>query len=234
VILRGLALKENGATAAVALLEHWAENPVSRSGDSWDVALASWQKWFRETYPNLPDPKLPEVSEDSKWKFEELLEFLTTGDGLTGGSSTKGALAFNKAQCVKCHRFGDRGERMGPDLSAVSKRFTRKEILESIMFPSHVVSDQFASKTVITTKGRQYTGILTNGAGGEKIVLQANGEKIALREDEIDDIIPNKTSAMPAGLLNALTREEIADLFAYMNVAAKETVVRRTFGEQKK
>lgn len=234
VILRGLSLKENGATAAIALLEHWAESPVSKPGDSWDTALTAWQKWFRESYPNLPDPKLPEVSEDSKWKFEELLEFLTTGDGLTSGSSTKGALAFHKAQCVKCHRFGDRGERMGPDLSAVSKRFTRKEILESIMYPSHVISDQFASKTVITTKGRKYTGIVTNGAGGEKIILQANGDKISIREEEIDDVIPNKTSAMPAGLLNNLSREEIADLFAYMGVAAKESVVRKTFGEPKK
>lgn len=234
VILRGLSLKENGAIAAIALLEHWAETPVSKTGDTWDVALASWQKWFHEKYPSLPEAKLPEVSEDSKWKFEELLEFLTTGDGLTGGNATKGAMAFTKSQCVKCHRFGDRGERMGPDLSAVSKRFTRKEILESILFPSHVISDQFASKTVITTKGRQYTGIVTNGPDGEKIILQANGDKIAIRENDIDDIVPNKTSAMPAGLLNALTQEEIADLFAYLSVPAKETVVRRTFGDPKK
>src|SRR4051812_17881123 len=114
---------------------------------------------------------------------------------------------------------------MGPDLSAVSKRFTRKEILESIMFPSHVVSDQFATKTVVTTKGRQYVGIVANGAGGEKVVLQANGEKISVRDDEIEELLPNKTSSMPAGLLNSLTQEEIADLFSFLTTPAKESVV---------
>lgn len=230
VILRGLILKDQGADRALALLEHWSqENPAS-PGDSWDVALKAWQKWYRDQYPDRPEPVLPVAEADSKWKLDELLEYLSTGEGAKIGSSTRGAAVFAKAQCSKCHSFAGRGERVGPELTTVNKRFTRKEILESILFPSHVVSDQYASKTVITDKGRKYTGLLTPGADGEKIVLQSNGEKITLRDSQIEEIVPSKISSMPGGLLNNLEQQEIADLFAYLMNPPRSEVVSRPGG----
>lgn len=216
VILRGMEMKEQGADQAIALLEHWAEEPVSEPSDSWQTALTKWQGWFRETYPDQPEAKLPSSTVTNKYEFSELLEYLTSGDGSRNGTSSKGAEVFTKAQCVKCHRHGDRGERMGPDLTGVAKRFTRKELLESIYYPSHVISDQFASQNVITTNGRQYVGIVASGGNGERVVLQANGEKITLRANEIEETSKSNQSAMPEGLLNTLTQEEIADLMSYL------------------
>jgi hypothetical protein len=51
-------------------------------------------------------------------------------------------------------------------------------------------------------------------------VLQANGEKANVAKSEIDMIVPSKKSAMPDGLFNNLTLEEIADLFAYLGKPA--------------
>jgi putative heme-binding domain-containing protein len=233
VILRGLLLKDQGADRAIALLEHWSqENPAS-AGDGWEASLKAWQKWYGEQYPDRPEAVLPVADADSKWKLGELLEYLTTGEGAKVGSATRGASVFAKAQCSKCHNFAGRGERLGPELTTVNKRFTRKEILESLLFPSHVVSDQYASKTVITDKGRKYTGMLTPGADGEKIVLQSNGEKITLRESQIEEIVPSKVSSMPAGLLNDLKQEEIADLFAYLMNPPRSELVNRPSGSSR-
>src|SRR5207253_768600 len=110
------------------------------------------------------------------------------------GNLEKGAAVFAKAQCVKCHRLGDRGERLGPDLTTLSKRFMRKEILESILFPSHVISDQYASKTIVTTDGKSYTGIVGAGAAGETVILQADGKKIAILDSQIEETQPSKLS----------------------------------------
>jgi putative heme-binding domain-containing protein len=94
----------------------------------------------------------------------------------------------------------------------------RKEILESILYPSHIISDQYASKTVVTVNGQTYTGIVAPGAAGETVILQASGEKITIATDDIEETVPSKLSAMPEGLINELTLEEISDLFAYLGV----------------
>ena len=225
VILKGLILQDDGAKEAIALLEHWTGESRSRERDSWKTALLAWQKWYERSFPDTPPPNLPVVQADNKWHVEELLNYLS-GDQVATASADRGKAVFTKAQCIKCHRFGGQGEILGPDLSTVSKRFTRKEILESIIFPSHVISDQFASKTVVTKRGRRYEGIVAPGVG-EIVVLQSDGQKIIIPRGEIDQIRASKKSSMPEGLLNSLTLEEVADLFAYMGVTPRPTVVRR-------
>jgi putative heme-binding domain-containing protein len=97
----------------------------------------------------------------------------------------------------------------------VSQRFQRKEILESIVYPSHVVSDQYASHTVVAN-GRTYVGIAVRDGTEAVVVLTSDGEKVRLASDEIEDIQASSQSAMPEGLLNPLTLEQVADLFAYL------------------
>jgi putative heme-binding domain-containing protein len=237
VILRGLELKDQGGEQAVALLNHWGEEQVAAPDESWDKALAAWQSWFRKKYPDQPEAVLPEPNEENTWNFDELLEYLTVGDGLRKGSATEGAAVFAKAQCIKCHVYQGRGERIGPDLTTIGRRFMRKEILESILFPSHVISDQYASRIVTTNTGKSYTGIVAAGAQGERVVLQSNGEKVAIREIDIDEIQPSRKSSMPAGLLNNLSQEEIANLFAYLMTSSRDSLAtaagtsRRPIGE---
>ncbi len=226
VILAGLRLKEEGAEASIALLTHWAGKSVSAEDDSWEEALAKWQAWYGEEYPNGAEAKLPVASQETKWNYDELLEYLT-GEEAAAGSAERGAAVFVKAQCIKCHRFGDAGESMGPDLTTISRRFTRKEILQSIIYPSHVISDQYASKTVMTKKGRQFTGIVAPGAAGEKLVLLPTAVKLLIRDNEIEKIVPSRISAMPDGLLESLSLEEVVDLFTYLGAAPKTDVVRR-------
>ena len=123
---------------------------------------------------------------------------------------------FEKANCIKCHRFGERGEGIGPDLTNVSRRFQKKEILESILFPSQVISDQYASKMIVLADGRTVWGLAATQPDGSIIVLQSNAQRMTIKKDQIDEIRASKKSAMPEGLLNTLTLEEIADLFAYL------------------
>jgi hypothetical protein len=48
-------------------------------------------------------------------------------------------------------------------------------------------------------------------------VLQPNTEKVTVQKKNIESIVPSKKSAMPEGLFNTLSQEEIADLFAYLS-----------------
>ena len=160
------------------------------------------------------------MADDAKHTVEELLAYLASEEAQ--GSATRGADVYVKAQCAKCHRFDSKGESFGPDLTAISSRFSRKELLESILFPSHVISSQYASKTIRTTDGRTITGLVVPGRG------RRNGRDAAQRREgrrspraRSKSTRPSKLSAMPAGLLDPLTQEEIADLMAYLQRAAK-------------
>ncbi|MEX2113637.1 MAG: c-type cytochrome [Pirellulales bacterium] len=216
VILRGLMLRQNGSRRAVALLEKWTGETMGPSDEPWDQALTHWQQWFVEKYPSLPEPKLPVESEQSQWTHQELLSFLS-GPRVHEAVASRGAALFEKAQCVKCHRFGDRGDTVGPDLTNISKRFQKKEILESILFPSQVISDQYASQTIVTKDGKTYTGMVAPTGDDSLTVLQISGEKVVVPRSDVEQTTRTKVSAMPDGLLNTLSLEEIADLFRYLS-----------------
>jgi putative heme-binding domain-containing protein len=196
-------------------LARWTGATPAEPRTPWAEALAAWQKWFVEKYPDQPEPALPVEAAGNKWTFAQLRDLLASEAGMHG-SADRGTAVFEKAQCIKCHRYGNRGEGIGPDLSNVSSRFQRKEILESVIFPSQVISDQFAAKTVVTTDGKTLTGLVGPTADGV-VVLQANGEKAPVAKADIEEIVPSKLSAMPEGLFNTLSLEEIADLFAYLS-----------------
>ena len=188
---------------------------------TWDKSLAAWQDWFVEKYPNLPEPKLPVDAEQNHWTYQELLSFLT-GPQASQGVAARGAVLFEKAQCIKCHRYGDRGDTVGPDLTNVSKRFQKKEILESILFPSHVISDQYRQPDD-RDQGRQDLRRAWSRRRGDGSLDRVAGQR---REDTCRrgrgraEATRTKVSSMPDGLLNTLTLEEIADLFAYLGAAA--------------
>src|SRR5436190_8505516 len=88
-----------------------------------------------------------------------------------------GRVLFEKAQCIKCHKYGKEGEGIGPDLTTLSKRFKRTDVLESIYYPSKVISDQYRSTLFITKKGQQVHG-LAAVQGDQITVLLIDGNKI--------------------------------------------------------
>jgi len=217
LIIAGLKLDDNGRQAAVRLLKKWTGDESAQKGD-----LGPFQAWFAEHYPDLPPAELPKTAKKSKWGYDQILKFVTENEDGLHGDAEKGAAIFEKAQCVKCHRFGNRGEGLGPDLTTVRKRFQRKQIVESIFYPSAVISDQYQSVSIITNDGLTHTGLAVE-QGDAFVVLSTDGTKTVVKKSEIDETVPSQTSGMPEGLLDALTLSEIADLFAYLESGAKAT-----------
>jgi putative heme-binding domain-containing protein len=201
----------------VELLRHWAGGRRfgAENGD-WQQELGSWAKWFTQAFPK--ESPLPNVASDkpveSKYKYDDLLAFLEKGDGRTGDAA-RGRHVFDKAQCIKCHKYGKEGEGVGPDLTTLSKRFKRADVLESMVYPSKVISDQYRSSLILTKKGIQLTG-LAAVQGDVVTLLQSDGSKVTLKKDEIEQQLASLVSVMPEKLLDLLDMREIADLFAYL------------------
>ena len=223
-ILAGLRM-QSGGEPAVKLLQHWIGQPMGQNRAPIEQRLAACQKWYAGVFPNELPAELPKESQPNKWSYDELASFLEGPHGQTG-SPSRGAEIFRTAQCASCHRFNGQGEGIGPDLTSVNQRFQRKEILESIVYPNQVVSDQYASQ-IVTAGGRQYVGIAARQPDGDIIILQSDGQKAKIAAADIEDVKPSKQSAMPEGLMNRLTLDQVADLFAFLMKSPEPNVATR-------
>lgn len=227
VIRWGRKLGENGAAKAVALLEHWQGYAPSGEPPPWDEALKAWSNWMTKRFPdyvppaNALDEKSP--SKAKPWKYDELLTYLDSSV-LSTASVERGKVLFHEAQCANCHRHGTIGESMGPNLTGLARRFRTKEILESIVHPSRVISDQYQAKTLLTEEGQTYTGIVGFGGANELLVLQHDGKKVRVPSESVVETIPSPLSAMPKALLQPYSREQIADLIAFLRTGEQPLV----------
>ena len=129
-----------------------------------------------------------------------------------------GQRALAAAQCLKCHRIGSAGAAIGPDLSAIGKRFDARGIVESILEPSKVVDPKYHATTWVLADGRAVTG-RANMVNDREIGVEVNsltGESMKLLRSEIESSHPATVSPMPQGLLDTLSLDEILDLVALL------------------
>jgi putative heme-binding domain-containing protein len=147
-------------------------------------------------------------------RLPELLAYLESPAG-RGGDVQSGRAVFKKARCLDCHTHGRAGGDMGPDLTTVARRFSRRHILEAIIEPSKDIAPQYRATTLVTTKGVSVTSLVTP-CKDVLSVLQGDGVRVTVREKDVEERFPSSISLMPEGLLNALRREEIRDLFAFL------------------
>lgn len=205
------------------LLAHWTG--MERPADS-KPTMQLWQRWYSRVYPDRPAAELPKEDE-SKWDLDELVRY-TESDHGRQGDPERGRSIYAKAQCAACHRFGDQGDTVGPELTSVARRFTRRETLESILFPAHVISDQYMSKKVLTLDGKVYVGLVSDDGAGSIAVRDSRNQITRINDADIDQVLPNNSSIMPAGLLDELSLGEISDLLAYLGVLPSTRVANRS------
>jgi len=158
-----------------------------------------------------------------EWKTDDLAPLLEQVGH--GRSFEKGRQAFVDAQCLSCHRFGNEGGGVGPDLTAVATRFSRRDILESITEPSKVVSEQYQNITLALKNGDDVTGRLLD-EDSRRAIIQPNPLQNDTLQVPLADIVrrqPSKVSPMPEGLVNVLTKEEVLDLIAFLESVGRNS-----------
>jgi putative heme-binding domain-containing protein len=152
-----------------------------------------------------------------KWVLVDLTGDLSRID--KGRSFQRGQELFRQALCDRCHRLNGAGAAYGPDLSAVGHRFGRRDLLEQILDPSKVVDEKFRLVQFETRSGKTLTGRVVGG--DEKSLLIgtdpfAPRATVRVKLEEIESQSESTISAMPAGLIDSFSKEEILDLLAYL------------------
>lgn len=155
-----------------------------------------------------------------EWTVESLLSEL---EKLSGEEDIqRGERLFDEIRCQACHRMRGRGGVVGPDLTSVSARFGRRDLVSSIVTPSAVIPEKYRGVQVVTRDGRVLTGRVVTGGDYRSTVVRIvqdplqPGEVTEVNKQDIEEHRPSPISTMPAGLLNTLTAREVRDLLAFL------------------
>jgi putative heme-binding domain-containing protein len=127
--------------------------------------------------------------------------------------------AFAKAQCTQCHVAGGHGVNLGPSLAESLKKYRGRDLLEQMLDPSKSIHEKYRTMQFVLDSGRVVSGVVleeTPDAYRVATNLLTPNQVIVVKKSEIDEQVLGTVSAMPAGLLNVLTRDEIADLLSFV------------------
>src|SRR5262249_16862303 len=88
-------------------------------------------------------------------------------DGLKGRNFEQGKARFTSTLCIKCHHFNGEGGNSGPDLTGSGNRYSLRDLLENIVDPSKVISDQYPTEQLQLKDGGVMVG---------RVIVQENGK----------------------------------------------------------
>jgi putative heme-binding domain-containing protein len=135
------------------------------------------------------------------------------------GDPDRGRSVFFDAEgpaCSRCHRVGDEGGEVGPDLTSIGAQMEAARLAESVLFPSRSLREGYEQVQVVTRDGRVVAGLVRSESADSLTLRSAEGrDEVVLRAD-IESRRRSEVSLMPDGLEATLGFEEFADLIAFL------------------
>jgi putative membrane-bound dehydrogenase-like protein len=140
---------------------------------------------------------------------------------LDEGDVRRGFKVFHsqKAACAACHQMGYVGGNAGPDLTRIGQVRTRRDLLESIVFPSLSFVRSYESTLVVTRDGKVVNGLIKSDTDGLLVLATAPFEEVRIPKSEVEEMQPGTVSVMPSGLDQQLSAQDLADLLAFLMAA---------------
>lgn len=171
---------------------------------------------------NMGDDKLTmkladtwgEIRKTSAVRLKEIESVRKTVSNPDITASLKNGQDLYSKNCSACHTLFGKGGNIGPDLTGSDRR-NLNYLLENILDPSATVATSYRSSIIRTEDGRVFTGVIAN-ENDRVIELQTKDDLVTIDLKTVEARRLTKNSLMPEGLLNDLTPQETADLFAYL------------------
>ncbi len=153
--------------------------------------------------------RLTKSSEEKEAQITRVRALLSTGKG-----DAKSGRELFKVVCATCHKLNNEGANIGPDLTGY-ERDNLDFILPAIVDPSLAIREEYTAFNVSTKDGQSLTGFLLDNTPQSVTISDLNQNKLVIARRDLQSLQASLTSLMPEGLLEALTENQIRDLFAY-------------------
>jgi putative membrane-bound dehydrogenase-like protein len=150
------------------------------------------------------------TSEEKQSRMRDLAALLSdaTGDAI------RGKQLFAQA-CATCHKLHGEGANLAPDLTGYERDNLQFWLL-AIVDPSAGIREEYTNFELETTDGLLLTGFIVERAADSVTIEDGEQGRIAIPQSRIKSLKASAISRMPEGLLDALSDQQILDLFAYL------------------
>lgn len=162
------------------------------------------------------EKRLEELSQEREARHAKLEELAAT---VAGADPSKGAEVFasGKGACVVCHRVGNVGGEIGPDLSTIGRIRTPRDLYESILYPSESIARDFDTWEVVSKGGGSArVGLIHEQSSRGLVLVDMAGQRSLVPHEDVASIRRVPVSLMPMGLDQTLSGEELRDLVAWL------------------
>ena len=198
-----------------ALAHEIAKNPAiaSQQESLYRTALADLPPEIFETIILPAYNTAVAATEAKKRQLGPLADkVVASGDAANGEKHFKAG----KGTCIACHKIGDTGRAIGPDLYHIGAIRTERDLLESILFPSNTLARDYEAHIIETSDGQQTLGVIKSHTAEGLLVIDIAGQEKNVPHQQITGDTTLTTSLMPQGLDQTLPEGELLDLVAWL------------------
>ena len=131
------------------------------------------------------------------------------------GNAANGERLFAQ-QCASCHRVAGRGGRLGPELTRIGVQRSHAAITREIRSPSEWIAPAFETVTVVTTDGQRVRGTKKAEDVFSIQIMDTRERLQGYRKADLQEVIYENTSLMPAYSAERLNDSDLTDLVGYL------------------
>lgn len=183
----------------------------------WGVQQTTLQTLFQR-YPapayEKAAPLISEIMNQNVAKDGRLAELETLA---VGGDPARGKAAFlaGAGACLSCHRVGENGGTLGPDLTHIGRIRSTRDLLEAIGFPNATIARGYDTFQVTMKDGNALVGTMPRETADTVFVVTVDAKENPVPRNSIAKVEPLPMSLMPPGLDRAVEPKVLADLVAF-------------------
>jgi putative membrane-bound dehydrogenase-like protein len=139
------------------------------------------------------------------------------------GNAGNGQKLFATAgKCATCHIVNDQGKEVGPNLTEIGSKLSRQALFESIIYPSAGISHNYETYLAVLKDGTSFNGVLVSQADDSVTLRNIEAITKTIAKNDIDELLKQKLSVMPADLAKLLSIEELTDIVEYLTTLKKK------------
>ena len=131
------------------------------------------------------------------------------------GNTANGKTVFS-TYCTTCHRVGQTGNDIGPELTTIGKKFDKTALLDAILNPSAAILLGYEPWLINTKDGGSYFGFLISENKQSVTIKEVSGQKHVIAVDKISTRQKQDKSLMPEPAVTGITEQQLADIVAYL------------------
>jgi putative membrane-bound dehydrogenase-like protein len=179
-----------------------------------DAALDRWFDWARSNLPDFAEPARA-TADASRRRLGNMIK---AGLSRKGDVARGRALFFDPAGpgCYKCHQISGEGEKVGPELTGIAKKYSRQFLMESVLEPSRAIKGGYEAVQFEQEGLPPVSGTVVAEDARSFEVVTGPGQKVSIAKDRIRAKTVQPVSPMPSGLTDAMQETDFSDLIEFL------------------